>query len=151
MKITTKKRKMTDRVNMMLFIKDSYNVSSNTYHEFARLTKEMPRHYRLKKRISELNSLWKIVPTPDESGVQQSLEDRLQDRLTHLISNTPDYADFKLKKIVRVKLSRDGTFVEKLLHVVNFTFTILDEGRRAHSSDGNYCLAISTSRRVMMK
>ena len=41
-----------------------------------------------------------------------------------------------------MKLSGDGTFVGKRLHVVNFTFTILDEGRRAHSSDGNYCLAI---------
>ena len=61
-----------DCVNMMLCIKDSYNVSGNAFHEFARLTKEMPRHYRLKKRISELNSLWKIVPTPDTSGVQQS-------------------------------------------------------------------------------
>lgn len=70
-----------DQVNMMLFIKDSYNVSGNAYHEFARITKEMPRHYRLKKRISELNSLWKIVPTPDGSGIQQSLEDRLRDRL----------------------------------------------------------------------
>ena len=131
-----------DRVNMILFIKDSYNVSGNAYHEFARLTKEMPRHYRLKKRISELNSLWKISPTPDGSGVQQSLEDRLRDRLTHLISNTPDDAAFKIKKKVRVKVSGDGTFVGKRLHVVNLTFTILDEGKRAHSSDGNYCLAI---------
>ena len=56
---------------MILFIKDSCNVSSNAYHEFARLIKEMPCHYRLKKRISELNS-WKISPIPDGSGVQQS-------------------------------------------------------------------------------
>lgn len=39
-------------------------------------------------------------------------------------------------------MSGDGTFVGKRLHVVNLTFTILDEGKRAHSSDGNYCLAI---------
>ena len=131
-----------DRVNMILFIKDSYNVSGNAYHGFARLTKEMPRHYQLKKQISDLNSLWKISPTPDGSGVQQSLEERLRDRLTHLIRNTPDDAAFKLKKKVRVKVSGDGTFVGKRLQVVNFTFTILDEGKRAHSSDGNYCLAI---------
>ena len=29
----------------------------------------------------------------------------------------------------------------KRLHVVNFTFTILDEGRKAYSAEGNYCLA----------
>ena len=45
-----------------------------------------------------------------------------------------------------MKLSGDGTFVGKRLHEVNFTFTILDEGRRAHSSDGNYCLAIFRQR-----
>ena len=41
-----------NRLNMMLFVKDSYNISGNAYHEFAKLTKEMPRHYRLKRRIS---------------------------------------------------------------------------------------------------
>ena len=39
-------------------------------------------------------------------------------------------------------MSGDGTFVGKQLHVVNLTFSILDKGKRAHSSDGNYCLAI---------
>ena len=66
-----------DRINMMLMIKDSYNVSGNAYHEFARVAKEMPRHHKLKHRISELNSLWNISVTPDGSGVQQSLEMRL--------------------------------------------------------------------------
>ena len=70
-----------DKVNMMLFIKDTYNVSDNAYHEFAKIAEEMPRHYRLKQRISELNSLWNIYPTPERSGVQQSLKDRLQDRV----------------------------------------------------------------------
>ena len=84
-----------NRLNMMLFVKDSYNISGNAYHEFAKLTKEMPRHYRLKRRISELNSLWNISPTPDGSGVQQSIEDSLQNRLECLISSTPDDAEFK--------------------------------------------------------
>ena len=87
-----------DRINMMLMIKDSYTVSGNAYHEFARVTKEMPRHHKLKRRISEVNSLWDISETPHGSGVQQSLEARLQDRLTHLIKSTPDDADFKDEK-----------------------------------------------------
>ena len=103
---------------MMLMIKDSYNVSGNAYHEFARVAKEMPRHHKLKRRISELNSLWDISETPDGSGVQQPLEARLQDRLTHLIKSTPNDADF-------MKLSGDGTNMGKRLHVVNFTFIIL--------------------------
>ena len=47
-----------------------------------------------------------------------------------------------MKQEVRVKLSGDGTCVGKRLHVVNFTFTLLDEGSKAHSADGNYCLAM---------
>lgn len=30
----------------------------------------------------------------------------------------------------------------KRLHVINFTLTILDEGRKAYSAEGNYCLTI---------
>ena len=131
-----------DMVNMMLMIKDTYQVSGNAYHEFARASKQMPRHFRLKRRIAELNSLWKISPTPDGSGVQQSLEDRLRDRLTSLVRTTPDDSQFKKDKRVRIKLSGDGTYIDKRLHVVNFTFTILDEGKRAFSGEGNYCLAI---------
>ncbi len=54
---------------------------------------------------------------------------------------TPD-ADFITKKTVRVKLSGDGTNIGKRLHVVNFGFTILDEGDRAYSAAGNHCIAI---------
>lgn len=76
-----------DKVNMMLLIKDTYNVSGNAYQD----SEEMPCHYRLKQRISEINSLWNISLTPDGSGVQQSLKDRLQDRVLHLIRNTPEF------------------------------------------------------------
>ena len=101
----------------------------------------MPRHDKLKGRISDLSSLWNISTTPDGSGVQQSLETRLHDRLTHLIKSTPEDADFKTEKLW-VKLSGDGTNMGKHLHVVNFTFTILDEGQKAYTAEGNYSLAI---------
>lgn len=42
-------------------------------------------------------------------------------------------------KKIRVKLSGDGTQIGKRLHVVNFTFTVLDEGDAAY---GNHPLAI---------
>lgn len=40
-----------------------------------------------------------------------------------------------------MKLSGDGTSIGKRLHVVNFTFTIL-EGDRAYGAAGNHCIAI---------
>ena len=43
---------------------------------------------------------------------------------------------------LRVKLSGDGTNIGKHLHVINFTFTLLEEGTLAHSPEGNHPLAV---------
>ena len=56
-----------------------------------------------------------------------------------------------MKQEVRVKLSGDGTCVGKRLHVVNFTFTLLDEGSKAHSADGKLLPSNVPSKGVMMK
>ena len=56
-----------DKLDMAIYIKDKYNISGNAYHEMAQLFKEMPRHYRIKDRIKELNKAWNIKPTPDGS------------------------------------------------------------------------------------
>ena len=46
----------------------------------------MPRHYQLKQRKAELNTLWDIYPTPNGScGVQQSLKQRLQSCVEQLV------------------------------------------------------------------
>ena len=45
-------------------------------------------------------------------------------------------------KKVKVKLTGDGTNIGKHLHVVNFVFTILDEGEKACTASGNHCIAI---------
>ena len=132
-----------DMINMLLFVKDKYDVSGRAYHEFATVCKQLPRHYKLKRRISELNELWNIQPTPNNTcGVQQSLEDRLRLHITHLHKVAPKDAQFRTQKKIRVKLSGDGTNIGKHLRVINFTFTLLDEGSKAHSSDGNHVLAI---------
>lgn len=64
-----------DTINMMLMIKDTYQVSDNAYHEFARVSKQMPHHFRLQRCIAELNSLWKISPTLDGWMVLDHLRD----------------------------------------------------------------------------
>ena len=74
-------------INMALYIKDHYNLSGDAYHEMAQLFKSMPRHYKLKERISELNCLWDIQPTPvGTCGVQQSLESHLVPCVQQLVS-----------------------------------------------------------------
>lgn len=128
-----------DMLNMILLIKDSYNISGGAYHELAAICKSLPRHYKIKQRIRKLNELWNIRPIPHGIGVQQSLE---HIRLEHLLKVSPRDAEFVKKQLVRVKLSGDGTNIGKRLHVVTFTFTLLEEGNKAHSSDGNHILAV---------
>ena len=45
-------------------------------------------------------------------------------------------------KKVKVKLTGDGTNIGKHLHVVNFAFTLLDEGEKAYTASGNHCITI---------
>ena len=88
----------------------------------------MPRESLLRQWIAELNKQWNIRPTPNGvCGVQQSLEDRLRVRIVCLHQQAPPNAAFYRTKTVNVKLSGDGT--NKRLHVVNFTFTLLEESR----------------------
>lgn len=58
------------------------------------------------------------------------------------IARSPPDVEFVANKKVRVKLTGDGTNIGKRLHVVNFGFTILDEGEAAYSAAGNHCVAI---------
>lgn len=87
----------------------------------AQVCKSMPRHYKI-KRGHELNQLGHIYPTPNGVvGVQQCLDEQLIERVKHLKHTTPPNADFKLSKIIRVKLSGDVTRIGERLHVVNTT------------------------------
>ena len=44
--------------------------------------------------------------------------------------------------IKRIKLTGDGTQIGRELKVINFAFTIIQEGKKALSVAGNYSLAI---------
>lgn len=128
-----------DILNMILLIKDQYNISSSAYHELTQICKALPRTYRVKERIKELNSHWNIRPTPHGTvGFQQSLEDRLRIRVQKLLKDSNSDSKFVHDRTLRVKLSGDGTKIGKRLHVVNFMFTLLDEGKKAYSFEGNH-------------
>lgn len=132
-----------DRISMMLYVKDRFNVSGCAYRDMAKVCHEMPRYYTPQNRINELNKLWDIKPTPNGVvGVQQSLQDRLHRRITHLLTKSSADAPFRVNKKVWVKLSGDGTTIGKRLHVINFTFTLLNKGEQAYSAEGNHSLAI---------
>jgi len=39
-------------INMMLLVKDQYQVAGSAYHEFAKICQEMPRHYKLHEKTN---------------------------------------------------------------------------------------------------
>lgn len=135
--------KEIDEINLLLYTKERFNVSNEAYNELSMTSKELPRSWRVQQRIKALNAKWNLTDTPGgTNGVQQDIKERLQVRLQHLIKNTPANEAFKQNHKICVKLSGDGTNVGKRLHVINVTFTILDEGSKAMSADGNHLIAI---------
>ena len=88
-----------------------------------------------------MNSKWNIKPCPGNDGVQQSLESRLKERISNLLRE----GKVKSGDTLQVKLSGDGTKVCRKLNVINFAFTLLNEGAVAISPKGNHTIAIINS------
>lgn len=131
-----------DDINLLLYTKERFNISNEAYHELSMICKELPRSWKVKERIKALNSKWNLSSTPNDTcGIQQSIEERLEVRLQTLMKNSPNAA-FKENHKIRVKLSGDGTNIGKRLHVINVTFTVLDEGTLAQAAGGNHLIAV---------
>ena len=129
-----------ERINLLLYTKDRFGTSNQAYHEVAMLCKDMPRSCQITERIKEINQKWNLSQTPSETvGVQQSIKLRLETRLK-VMTKSGQVKSSQNK--VRVRLSGDRTNVGKHLHVINITFTILEEGSKAISADGNHLVAV---------
>ena len=125
-----------DRICMALYIKDKFSLSDEAYREMSFLTSDIPRLYKVKDVAKGLNSKFEVLPAPEGViGVQQSLRSRLMIRLRSLPS-------LERNQTIQIKLSGDGTGIAKHINVVNFTFTLLNEGAVASTAQGNHTLAI---------
>ncbi|XP_060081616.1 uncharacterized protein LOC132560929 [Ylistrum balloti] len=127
-----------DDLNALIYILDTFNISKDAYHELSMAFKTLPRINAVNKVLSDLNSKFDIIQTPDGLGVQQSLKKHLHDVLSHKIKTDKNFAPAGK---VKIKISGDGTNIGKRIHVVNVTFTIVNEERSA-SVRGNYPLAV---------
>ena len=128
-----------NQLDMILYVKEKFNLSRETYHELSMFYRNLPCSCKLQKRIQELNKRWDIAPCPANLGVQQSLKATLIVRILCLIStqkiNPTD-------TVIEVKLIGDGTNLGRNVHVVNFTFPLLQEGAITQSPVGNHTTAI---------
>lgn len=123
-----------------LYIKDKYNLSNQAYHELAMVNPTIPRLFAVSKTAQELNSASIIHPTPGNAiGVQQSLKEKLHQRIKHLIQLDPS---IKESPFVKVKITGDGTCVSRSMHVVVIGFTIIGTKEFPNSPGGNHVLAL---------
>ena len=142
---SNKKRKCTDteieEINMLLHIKDCFCISNQALHEICSSWKGMPSSHRVLIEMKKLNAEFNIFPTPSPiSGVQQTLQSTLPESIRTLISKVSEDSIARKDKRIRVKLSGDGTTVGKRLHLVNFTYTLVDG--LCHSYNEEHYLAI---------
>lgn len=133
-----KESRDTQSLELVLFVKERFGLSDSAYHELSMVCQSLPRSWKLKHLAKELNSKWVIMPCPGGDGVQQSLQERLTKRVKHLLQEQKVNNGDKLQ----VKLCGDGTKVCRKLNLINFAFTLLNEGAIAKSPRGNHTVAI---------
>ena len=126
-----------DELDEMIFITDTFNITDNAYHELAQVHKRLPRACNVYKRRHALNESCEIFSLDGEyNGVYKSLQ-------AHLIQNLsdPSKATLLQNDKVRIKFSGDGTRAGVKKHMINVSYTIVDE-KTCASERGNYLLAI---------
>ena len=136
---TPEQDQQLDNVDLLLYIKDKFHVSDRAWHEISQISKELPTKCTLKQRIKALNNQWTIKLTPGETdGVQISFKDSLLEQVERLFIQE----EIAPCDVLKIKLSGDGTRVGKRLQLLNVTYSIINEGKKASTEKGNYMLAI---------
>lgn len=124
-------------LHFALYVKDQFLLSDTTWREISQLAPELPSLLKIKELSAELNSTFTIQPFPNGyMGIQQSFRLRLTSRA--------DKLKLSPGETVKVKLTRDGTYIAKHIHVINVAFIILykKEGSFASSPVGNHLTAV---------
>lgn len=111
-------------LNTIVLLKDTHMISLRAYHELCKACTDLPKSYKVRQRIAELNSRFSITSTPGQfPGVQQKLSNTLEMRIRQ------DFASGKLDRdspIIRMKVAGDGTCIGKRMHVISFGYSLLN-------------------------
>lgn len=133
--------KLSGDMHTALYLKDKLAISNAGYHELSMIS-NLPSSSQIHKCTKQLNAQYEIQNAPSGIvGVQQSLKAQLQFVLTCMVNNA-ELNGTQFPDTIRVKLTGDGTQIAKGFSVVNFAFTLLEEGEKAMSVRGNHSLAI---------
>ena len=132
-----KTKNVAENLNSVLYIKDHFAISHAAYHGVTIVCKNLPSRHQLQSSINQLNSSYNINPIPgDKIGFQQSICHMLDMALKCHAAE-----EFTIPEKIRIKLSGDGAWLGKRIHVPSFTFTLPDFPD-AVSAYGNNLIAI---------
>lgn len=127
-------------IDQTLYIKEKFNISNQAYHKMAMVNKELPRSYTIMKAAKNLDEMCIIHSTPGKlKGVQQSLKERLERRVEHLVRTNNKYCK---SQCLKVKITGDGTSVSCSMHLVVIAFTLVEDEPQPNAPKGNHTIAL---------
>jgi hypothetical protein len=121
-----------------LYIKDKYYISDLIWTVLkVVLSLDMPSAYSLSERRKQLNSIFPITET--EQGFYCEPIFRINQELRNLFQINPEI--FIDPKII-IKLQLDGFVVHRLSNLLNFSFSIVNEGKKSTTASGTYLIGL---------
>jgi hypothetical protein len=133
-------------VERLLFYKDKHAISDRAYNDLkTKCLLKIPSLFKIKRFRDAVDGTFEVHN--NEMGVFMSVEQKLRFRLEQFFKRKYkgdiNEADVKFKDpIIHVKLGADGTNIGRNLKLLNFTFTLINEGQKSKGASGNYTLGI---------
>ena len=134
-------------LNNLLFVKDKNGISDKAYQDLKlKCFLPIPSLFALKKSRSYIDSKFELHS--NKMGVFLSIKEKIKFRLGIFFNEKYGFDDqlddeelFK-DQIVHIKFCADGTNIGRNLKLLNFTFTIINEGIKSKQASGNYTIGI---------
>ena len=135
-------------VNKLLYHKDKFSISDKAYNDLkSKCGLDVPSLYHIRTRRNEIDNIYELIE--NNKGVFVSAKAKIRNRVEAFFQRkyqmsdpesfkNPDFTD----EILHIRLAADGTNIGRNLKLLNFTFTILNEGPRSRTANGNYTLGI---------
>jgi hypothetical protein len=138
-KIQLKKDEEREKLGIdhYLYVKDRFNISDRVWTALkVYLLLDIVSAYALAQRRKELNSQFPITET--DTGFYCDPVDRMQQQLRHIFKKSPQV--FQDKVIVKIQL--DGFVIHRLNNLLNFSFSIVNEGKHSTTAFGTYLIGL---------
>ena len=135
-------------LNKLLYYKDKFSISDKAYNELkVKCDLKISSLSRLKKRRAEIDEHFNIFM--NKKGAYVSAEAKIKFQVISFFErkyNLTDAEAFSAEEfkdeIIHIRLAADGTNIGRNMKLLNITFTILNEGPRSLTANGNYTLGI---------